>query len=287
MTDSVAGLVRARFETLTRAERRLANSLLESYPLSGLASITGVAEAAGVSAATVARLVQKLGFKGFPEFQARLRRELEASISNPIAKRDRWADAAPDTHILNRFADAALKNLERSLTQLDPKAFDGAVSLLADGKRHLFIVGGRITKALADYLFTHMQVIRPGVTLVSPETNAWPQYVLNMTAGDVLVMFDVRRYERDLERLAEVAKAQRLQILVFTDQWQSPAAKHALHCFPMRIEAPSAWDSNLATLLLVEALIAAVQERTWKSSQARIKTLEDLFDKTRLFRKFV
>jgi DNA-binding MurR/RpiR family transcriptional regulator len=287
MSDSVAALLRARFEALTRAERQLANALLEGYPVSGLASITGLAENAGVSPATVARLVQKLGFKGFPEFQATLRQELEASISNPIAKRDRWADAAPDTHILNRFADAAMKNLEQSLAQLDPKAFDAAVAALSDEKRHLFVVGGRITKALAHYLFIHMQVIRPNVTLVSPETNGWPQYVLNMRPGDVLVMFDVRRYERDLERLAEVAGRRRLRILLFTDQWQSPAAKHARHCFPMHIEAPSAWDSNMATLLVVEALIAAVQERTWKSSQARIAALEELFDKTRLFRKFV
>ena len=180
-----------------------------------------------------------------------------------------------------------MKNLEQSLAQLDPKAFDASAGLLADAKRHVYVIGGRITKALANYLFIHFQVIRPAVTLVSAETNAWPQYVLNMRAGDVLVMFDVRRYERDLERLAEVAKARKLKIILFTDQWQSPAAKHAAHCFPMRIEAPSAWDSNMATLMVVEALIAAVQDRTWKTSQARIAILEDLFDNTRLFRKFV
>ena len=43
----------------------------------------------------------------------------------------------------------------------------------------------------------------------------------------------------------------------------------------------------MASLMVAEALIAAVQDRTWKTSQARIATLEDLFDKTRLFRKFV
>jgi len=45
-------------------------------------------------------MVQKLNFSGFPEFQESLRSELEAQISNPIVKRDSWAEKAPTEHIL-------------------------------------------------------------------------------------------------------------------------------------------------------------------------------------------
>ena len=84
MADSVAGLVRAQFEALTRAERQLANSLLEGYPLSGLASITAVAEAAEVSTTTVVRLVQKLGFKGFPSFRRACARSWRLPSPTPL-----------------------------------------------------------------------------------------------------------------------------------------------------------------------------------------------------------
>ncbi|HSK41182.1 MAG TPA: SIS domain-containing protein, partial [Arenibaculum sp.] len=106
-------------------------------------------------------------------------------------------------------------------------------------------------------------------------------------AGDVLVVFDIRRYERDLIRLAEMATRRGVTVVLFTDQWSSPAARHAEHVFNIRVEAPSAWDSSVVILLVVEALIASVQTATWDTTRARMNALEDLFDATGLFKKFI
>lgn len=284
---TIAEAIRAVVKALPRAERQLANALLENYPVSGLASITAVADAAGVSTPTVVRTVKKLGFTGFSEFQAALRAEVEAQISNPIAKHDRWSADAPDTHILNRFADAVMTNMRQSLGQIESGTFDAVSALLADPHRSVHVVGGRITRSLADYLFTHMQVIREGLTLIASNSNTWPHYVLNMHAGDVLVVFDIRRYERDLIRLAEMATRRGVTVVLFTDQWSSPAARHAEHVFNIRVEAPSAWDSSVVILLVVEALVASVQTATWDTTRTRMNALEDLFDATGLFKKFI
>ena len=283
---TVAERIRNRFEALTRAERQLANAMLANYPVSGLGSITAVSESAAVSTPTVVRMAKKLGFTGFSELQGVLRAELEATISNPIAKHDRWAETAPDTHILNRFADAAMENMRQTLKQISPEDFNAVASLLADRKRAVHVVGGRLTRSLADYFFTHMQVIRDGMTLIASNANSWPHYVLNMKPRDTLVAFDIRRYEHDILRLVEMAKAQDVVVVLFTDQWGSPAAKQASHSFHCRIEAPSAWDSSVVTLFIVEALIAAVQNETWDETKDRMKALEALFDQTKLFRKF-
>jgi len=284
---TVAERIRDKFDSLTRAERQLANAMLENYPVSGLGSITAVAEASGVSTPTVARMAKKLGFGGFPDLQATLRTELEATISNPIAKHDHWAESAPDTHILNRFAGAVMENMRQTLRQIDPETFNAVTALLSDQNRAVHVVGGRITRSLADYFFTHMQVIRSGVTQVASNSNTWPHYVLNMEEDDVLVAFDIRRYERDILRLADMATAKGVTLVLFTDQWGSPAAKHAKHSFHSRIEVPSAWDSSVVILFIVEAMIAAVQTATWDETKDRMKTLEELFDQTRMFRKFV
>jgi len=284
---TVAERIRSQFDDLTRAERQLANALLENYPVSGLGSITTIAEASDVSTPTVVRMAKKLGFSGFPELQAALRSEVEATISNPITKHNRWTENAPDTHILNRFADAVMENLGQTLRQLDPDEFDAVAKLLADKERAVHVVGGRLTRSLADYFFTHMQVIRDRMTLVASNSNTWPHYVLNMQPGDVLVAFDIRRYERDILRLAEMATARGVTLVLFTDQWGSPASKLATHSFHSRIEAPSAWDSSVVTMFILEAIIAAVQTETWDETEDRMKTLEELFDTTRLFRKFI
>ncbi len=282
---TVSDVINAHFAALTRAERQLAETLLDNYPVSGLGSITTVAENAGVSTPTVARMVQKLGFRGFPDFQARLHQELEATISNPIAKHDRWAASAPGTHTLNRFADAVMGNMRQTLSQIEPAEFDTAAALVADLKRKVYLVGGRITRSLADYLFTHLQVIRTGVTQIAANPSSWPHYVLDMRQGDVLILFDIRRYEQEMETLARFARDRGVEIVLFTDQWGSPVAKSSSKVFRARIEVPSAWDSSVMLLFLVEALIEAVQSSNWDQTRDRMKTLEGLFDSTRIFRK--
>ena len=284
---TVADVIATHYDGLTRAEKQLVESILSNYPVSGLGSITTIAENAGVSTPTLARLVQKLGYKGYSDFQAHLHQELEATISNPIAKHDRWASNAPGLHILNRFADAITSNLRDTLSDLDTDDFNNAAALLSDRKRGIYFVGGRITGAIAEYFFTHMQVIRPKTTLMSSNHSAWPQYVLNMSAGDVLVIFDIRRYEQDLVTLADVAKRQGVSILLFTDQWTSPVARSADHVFRVRIEVPSAWDSSVVTLFVVEALIEAVQSNSWDETKDRMTILEDMFKQTTLFRKHI
>lgn len=107
-----------------------------------------------------------------------------------------------------------------------------------------------------------------------------------MKPGDVIVVFDIRRYENSTLRLAEMAREREAKLVLFTDQWTSPVAQLADITFRNRISVPSAWDSNVTSMLLTEILIAQVQERDWDSTRTRMESLEDMFDRTRFFRKF-
>lgn len=278
--------LRAALSDLTRAERQLATHILSHYPVAALGSITQLAKAALVSTPTVVRLAQKLGYKGYPDFQNFLRAEVETMLVSPLAKHDRWAGGVPDTHILNRFADAVVSNLQATLGQIDHAEFDAAAALLADPARRVFAMGGRITHAMADYFTSLMKVVRPEVTLLSDSSSTWPPALLDMSQGDVLLVFDIRRYENAVLQVAEMAKEQGAEIILITDRWVSPAAAHARHTLCCHIEAPSAWDSNVSLMVLVETLLAAVQGLTWHVTESRMKRMEDLYARTRFFRRY-
>jgi DNA-binding MurR/RpiR family transcriptional regulator len=284
--QTISDRIQQKLDDLTRAERQLALSILENYPASGLGPLSALAKDANVSVPTVARMVQKLGYKGYPDFQAELREELRAKVKDPIAKHDTWAEAAPSEHLLNRFTEAVIDNIRLTLGQIDPVAFDRACALVADPAHQLYIVGGRITHTLAEYFFMHMQVIRPNLTHVQSTSNAWPHYLLNAKKGDVFVIFDVRRYENNTLKLAEMAHARGAKIILFTDQWRSPVHQLAEICLSCRIIGPSAWDSAATTMLLLETMISSVQNLRWDETKQRMEALEEMFDQTKLFRKF-
>jgi len=131
-----------------------------------------------------------------------------------------------------------------------------------------------------------MQVIRPNLTHVQSTSNTWPHYLLNAAKGDVFVIFDIRRYENNTLKLAELAHARGAKIVLMTDQWRSPVHQLADICLSSRIVVPSAWDSATTIMLLLETMISSVQTLNWAETKERVEALEDMFDQTKLFRKF-
>lgn len=283
--DTPEARLRRALPGLTRAERQLAVHILGNYPVAVLGPVAAVARAAGVSAPTVVRLVQRIGYSGYPEFQERLHEDLGEKLASPLAKHEKSAAGGEGAHVLDRFAGAVFENLTATLAGLDRAAFDAVAGLLSDPARRVALLGGRLTHPVASYLATALQGMRAGVTLMSTLPNTWPPVLVDLRPGDVLVVYDIRRYEGSVGQVAELARERGAEVVLITDRWVSPAAAHAAHFLPCHIEAPSAWDSIMAPVLVTEALMAAVQARTWPEASERLKRLEALYARTPLFRR--
>lgn len=273
-------------DRLTLSEKQVVSVLLTDYPVAGLQSISQLADEASVSTPTIVRLARKLGFEGFTELQEALRNELSAQIKKPVSKNQAWIEDGAHQHIVNQFADAVSANLRHTLERMDKSVFNETASLLGDHNNTIYLAGGRITRSNADYFYNHLQIIRPNVNILSHSSNVWPQYILDMNESSVLVIFDIRRYEKDLAKLARLANERHSTIVLFTDQWGSPISKLTRYCFNALVEVPSNWDSTIALNFIVESLVAEVQRNSWDSSRDRMEELESMFGKTKQFRNF-
>ncbi|MBK4217381.1 MurR/RpiR family transcriptional regulator [Paracoccus caeni] len=273
--------MRASLGDLTRAERQAATHILSHFPMSALGSITTLARAAEVSSPTIVRLVQKLGFRGYSDYQAALRAEVERLLVAPLSLPEGARE--PQAHPLQSFAAQVVANIEATIGQIPAQDFNGAAAMLADPSRKVAVMGGRLTHAHADYMATLLRVIRPDVTYLADHLTDWQQALLDMRAGDVVVIFDIRRYETNAVHLAELAAGQGAEVILITDRWLSPAAAHARHSLPCRIEMPATWDSTATLMVVVEALLAQVQGHLPDQVQERLNQLEDIFARTRVF----
>jgi len=270
---SIAEAIRDRLDTLTASERRAARALLANYPMLGLETVAEFSARSGVSPPTVLRFTARLGFANYAEFQRRLREEVEAQLKSPLAK------AAPEAgadRTLSAFAAAVSENIAETFRLMPAGEFEAAVALFADRKRPLHLLGGRFTDSIAHYMAAHLRILRPGVDHIAGQPDNWRDLLVDFGRKDVLVVFDIRRYQEDLVAFAKAAAERQAAVVLVTDQWLSPIARIAQHVLPARIEAPSAWDSSAALIAVAEALIAAVTAQTWPVSQERIKVLEQL-----------
>jgi DNA-binding MurR/RpiR family transcriptional regulator len=273
MDSRVGEVVRQRLDSLSPAERRLARVLLASYPIAGLESVARFAERAGVSPPTVTRFITKLGFRGYPEFQEKLRHEVQARLSSPLA---RYRDEPQRDSAISDALESSAHNLRATRDLLSDRDLKEAVELLADVRRRIMILGGRVSAPLARYLAGQLHLLRPGVGLVDSERSAPAQQLIDMRKTDVLVVFDYRRYQPDTIDSARVAAARGCDVILFTDPWLSPASAFARQVLVTSVETVGPFDSLVGAMAVVEAVIAAVLRQLGSRAEARMQSLERL-----------
>ena len=270
--SSIAELIRRDLGAMTPNERRAAHRLLADYPVAGLETVAAFGKAAGVSGPTVLRMIAKLGFDSYGSFQRTLRSELAARLETPLMK---GGDLSGDDR-LGRFAEASIANIRQTAANVARDEFDSVVRLLADGSRPLYVLGGRFTDPIADYLVAHLRVLRPGVRRIEGSAMNWLDQLLDIGKRDVLVIFDIRRYAEDIAAFAGRAAKRGATVALFTDQWLSPVSRVARHVLPAHVVAPSIWDSSAGLLLLVEATLAAVAQELGPTARDRLSAIETL-----------
>src|SRR5438093_7592848 len=256
----VVELVRQRLDSLSPAERRLARVLLASYPIAGLESVARFAERAGVSPPTVTRFIAKLGFRGYPEFQENLRHEVQARLSSPL---ERYRDEPKQESAVKTALDVSAHNLQSTLDLLSERDVKEAIELLADVRRRVMVLGGRVSGPLARYLAGQLHLLRPGIGLVDSERGAPAQQLIDMRKTDVLVVFDYRRYQTDTIDSARVAAARGCDVILFTDQSLSPASASSRQVLVTSVETLGPVDSLFGAIAVVDALVVAVLVSVW------------------------
>jgi DNA-binding MurR/RpiR family transcriptional regulator len=155
--------------------------------------------------------------------------------------------------------------------------FEHVLALTADPARSIFLLGGRISDSIAAFLAIHLAQIRPKVTHLPANPEHWPDHILRMRKQDVLILFDFRRYQADLARLAEIVAMKRQSTIVLvTDRWMSPIARHSDIVVALPIESGTAWDTVVCAIAFVEALIVKVSEADWSATRKRLEDWDQL-----------
>ena len=274
-TQPLSAQLLERMDALTASERNVARVILTDYPMSGLDSIASLASKASVSPPTVLRLVAKLGFAGWPQFQAALREEVAQRLASPLEMYDQRRGTTPlhdEVHAEGIF----IRALETSFARLKVDVVDEAVRALTDPKSRIHVIGGRFSTALGVYFATHLQMLRPHVSAVSEIPIHRSNALLDMGRNDVVVALDFRRYQRDTIDFGVAAAQMGARIILLTDPWLSPLVNSAKTVITVETTSPSPFDSFVSAMGVLELLIHRISESVGDDSLGRMKALDEL-----------
>jgi len=261
---------------LTPSEEKIVRLLLTDYPTSGLGSASSLARRAGVSDPTVVRLVVKLGYEGFPDFQSKLLAEVEARLHSPLLMMEAKRQSGSSDSAVLAYLDSVTAALQKATAATPVQTYERAARLLMEAKGEIVLVGGRFSRHIAGMLAGYLGQFRSGVRdlgVLSPQTF---DTLADLGRRDVLVVFDYRRYQLDVMAYASQAAALDVRILLFTDQWLSPISDLAEVTIVSPLEVASPYDTLAPAIAQMEALTAHIVSTLGDDARARIERIENV-----------
>ncbi|MEO5760466.1 MAG: MurR/RpiR family transcriptional regulator [Mesorhizobium sp.] len=260
----------------TSAEAKIVQVLLADYPMSGLGTATRLARRAGVSDPSVTRLMTKLGYAGFADFQARLLTEVESRLHSPLLMMEAKRPRGPSEGTALAYFHSVSDSLERTRTAVPSQAYTRAVNMLLECKGQVVLLGGRFSRHIASMLAGYLLQFRSGVRDIGSLSPADFDLLIDLGKRDLLVVFDYRRYQLDVVSFAQQAHERGVSVLLFTDMWLSPISETADLTMVAAIDANSPFDTLATAVAQMETVFAHALESHGAGVRKRIEDIEKI-----------
>ncbi|MFF2632769.1 MurR/RpiR family transcriptional regulator [Microbacterium sp. NPDC058021] len=265
MTDVFVSL-RQRMPSLSKAERRIAEVILDRPSIVVESSITRLAALAGTSPASVARFCRAVGFDGYKDF----RMAIAAADSREQAARElfRVADAEIEANdsaldVVTKVAYQEARAIEETARGLDLDALDAVVDAIR-GATRLDVFGAGSSGLTAQDL--QLKLHRVGVP-----TFCWSDAHLALTSfaltgpGGVAIAVTHTGQTLEANQVLAVARERGATTVAITNHPDSPIADVADHLLVTSARESryrtGAMSSRLAQMAIVDFVVVRLLQR--------------------------
>ncbi len=264
-------LIAEHRDLLTRAERIVAEEVLRAPQAIAFGTLASLARSSGTSGTTVIRLAAKLGLDGFGELQSQAQQELAAQL-RPAQQRIR--EPAPDDVVSLSLA-FEVENLQDTFGRADRASFDAAAKRIAECPGQVLVMAAECAAGVGDLLANQLSMLRDGVTKVSGNDLHVGKLLASAGPDDTALVIDQRRYDRWILNALRLIAGSGVYIVSFSDSQLSPLAAAAQVAFTVSARGPGPFDSQVASLALGYALVAAIASLLVPTATERLDRLED------------
>ncbi|MEO1061910.1 MAG: MurR/RpiR family transcriptional regulator [Actinomycetota bacterium] len=256
---------------LTPAERRVAEEVLADPNRLAFDTVAGLAERAGTSGPTVVRFAVKLGFEGFADLQAEVRR----TVSDRLERATDRIRVEDPTSADGEVVRVAERNVVTSLERLTDGRLGEIVAPLLDPARRVWVLAGESSLPAAIVLAQGLGMTRPGVARLTGSAVGMAPTFADVGADDVVVVIDFPRYERRLVEVAGWLADDGLTLVGLTDGPLSPIAAMSAVWAEVDVTPIGPFDSALGPIAVCEAIVAQVALELRGVATERLDRVED------------
>ena len=210
---------------LTPKGRILGDYIIQNPRKAVFMTTKELAEACGVSEATVVRFVGKLGYAGYGDFLQALRDFVDTGLSLPD-RVDLPGIKGAGTNCLHRVLVEEINNLQHLYESTDVEAIALFMEKLASS-HSVYVIGSRLSYTFAYYLGWSLTKVRKGVHILKGSDSTAIDCLSNAPDGALVIIIATSRYPNELIKLARVSRRFHQTLLVITDSKLCPLIQFA------------------------------------------------------------
>ena len=272
MSQDAIAYITDKYIKLTAVEKKLADYVISNYDESLSLSVQALAERAKVSAATVIRFAQQMGFEGYKElrlFLATNRPQHEDVIVD--LKKERGTIETKVSKVIN----ADIEAMRLTLENLDFKALEEVATAIKQAGQVIFFGTGTSFMVCND---TSLKIQRLGkISSCYSDLHSLTVALSNMKDNDMLIAVSHSGQNKDTCKAVEVAKKSGIKTLAVTTFSESTISGLADYVLLSKTrESPLhkiAITSRISQFAVMDSLIMAIMVTDYDNCISHIETL--------------
>jgi len=258
----------------TRSQRLVAAYFLEHSEQVVFMSIPQLADAVGVSTATITRFAHELGYARFSSFQKDLQGRVKSRLkpTTRLLERARLNGRVQDK--IRRYGEHDILNIQKTFEKINPEELQEVVRMIIQS-RWVWTVGMRGSHILARDLSFNLHKLLRKCSMINLGAADYIESMVAVQPGDLIFAFSFSRFTKETTQIVRMAKEQGAVALVFTDRIISPLTPYSDKSFVIEVEGLGFRNSYVAVLSLLNCILAETAVAAKEIAMENLKDLDE------------
>jgi DNA-binding MurR/RpiR family transcriptional regulator len=276
-SPDLEALIRRRYHALPENQRKVADFLLRHIREAPFLSVVEIEDRSGASKATVVRLAQSLGFSGFLEMRGELIRGVQSQMK--IREMFPLLPRTGREETLTAVANQDVKNINRTINQLDRKVFKDVAGMILQASR-VYTLGLGISSLMARILAYSLSQVAIRSTSFVHDYETFIEQIHLFDRSDLVIAFSFPPYSKETIEVVRAAAGRKTPIVAVTDRVTSPVSQYAARVIPVVSQNMLFTNSFSAISVIINALTTEVALRNKSKALKNLKESEKLLERT-------
>ncbi|WP_033541870.1 MurR/RpiR family transcriptional regulator [Planococcus sp. CAU13] len=252
------------YKDFSSGQKKIGDLFFKEPIFLAFSSALEVGKRVNVSESTVIRWSQKLGYRGYAEFQHVLQRKLVEERFEQVEE----AEAAPavEQSFLANLLDADIASIVQLKQTTDEDQLLQAVDAIGQAE-NIYVTSNFFDFGLAHFMATWLNLTLDHAELLMHGDGQYYRQLAALSSEDTVIAFVFPRYTKSVIDTLATAKKQGAKIVLITDSKDSPASDYA----DITLEVYVSSNLNIDSYTAVHALIASIMRFIYVKEHSKVK----------------